>query len=678
MESPAERSAERTALISDVATILPGEFHLLDYLGEGGHGIVFKAIFKPLQSQVALKLIKQDDPERMERELERMQNEARILAKLQHPNIVRVFQMAKCTDGTPFLVCEYVQGQTLGAFLENNGPMDLQEIRTVFSQILDALQVSHDHGLIHRDIKPNNIILSREKPNAPISVKVLDFGIARDLSEANTSEKTSGNTTMSLGLTRTIQVTGSAPYMSPEQCRGVGIDPRTDLYSVACVLYECLSGRPPFIGETPIHTRYMHIHETPKQPSENTDEQIREKGSLYKLVLKALSKDPSGRPQTAEQFKKELLDACAISKFDRSARKRKSLESAPRSPYVDRRFLLLGAILISTIIFGCYLIFSIKNNQKSSDISSLTLHKSTSKIPHGAALTDPHNLLASARKDLEKAFNQGKPDFESRKLCVEGFEKVEKAIKKIDKKDNTLQFLAWSLRGSLASALDLTEEKKSSYEKALQYCKLDGRQTLEATQCYQELAAILIHKDDPRSLDQAEPLVKKVIEIRLKNESEEIPSLPVPTDLETRDKITELIIPYEQLGDIARRRGHLDEAIKYGSAALDERVKIEGLSGTGSGALELATRKKDRSPEEAKQFIRKYLGDLLNAAPDLHFIMYESVLAWTDSNLDKSFAQECRTRVMEGLRKAGYRPAEQEKNAYEANWQVYKKSLKSK
>lgn len=667
---PTEKSAEKTALISDVATILPGEFHLLDYLGEGGHGIVFKAIFKPLQTQVALKLIKQDDPERMERELERMQNEARILAKLQHPNIIKVFQMAKCTDGTPFLVCEYVKGDTLSTFLQNHGPLSLHDIKTVFSQILDALQVSHEHGLIHRDIKPNNIILSREKPNTPITVKVLDFGIARDLAEGAT-----GSSSTSLGLTRTIQVTGSAPYMSPEQCKGAPIDPRTDLYSVACVLYECLAGRPPFIGETPIHTRYMHIHEQAKQPSESTDEHIREKSSIYRLVLKTLAKDPKDRPQSALEFKQELLQACASSKFDKASTRRRPEASRQSKLTISRNALALGigATLLSITTAAGISIYQLSKEQKGKD--SILSSTSSNGIPthiRKASLVDPLYQLASANQDIETITSSPQETFESRRLQVQAWEKVDKALSKIEPNNGPLLFVAWIMRGKLANYMGLRSEVATSYQKALSYCQINGRPTLEASQCYFELASEIMRKDHPTAadLDEAELLVEKALSLREQNEEKELPVLQLPGNVDIRDKITELIDPLVLLGSVSSRKGDNASSLKYFRRAFELQAQIYGLAGTAHHARLIA---EQLSPAEAQQFIGKYLEDLIKSDTGANFAAYASILDWANSRNDTPLFEHCTKRIVETLIKNNYMPPQRESHIYKTYLEYYKR-----
>lgn len=670
MESPAERSTERTALIADVANILPGEFHLLDYLGEGGHGIVFKAIFKPLQSQVALKLIKQDDPERMVRELERMQNEARTLAKLQHPNIIKVYQLAKCDDGTPFLVCEYIQGKTLSSFIEDYGPLNINEIRSVFCQILDALRVSHEHGLIHRDIKPNNIMLSREKPNAAISVKVLDFGIARDLSEATA---TSGATTTSLGLTRTIQVTGSAPYMSPEQCKGAKIDPRTDLYSVACVLYECLAGRPPFIGETPIHTRYMHIHEQAKQPSDNTDEHLREKGSLYKLVLKALSKSPNDRPQSAEEFKNELMNACEASKFNTPDRKRPSPRRSSPLTQIDFKTIAFGSLLISMIIGSTYSFVLLGSKQHPEIDRPMQIRKENRA--HKADLLDPLYQLGSARIDIDKTFkNEGEETFETRKLSVEAWEKIERAIPKIDKKDKGLLFAAWAMRGGLADPLDLPKEKVHSFEQALSYCVSDGKPTLEASQCYQQLASCMLVRED---LAKAESYAKSALSLRQQNEKEELPLLQIPQIVDVRDKTTELTGPLLLLAEVYDKKGDLPNAIKYYKSAFDSQVKNYGPASAANIARANADILTKVSNAKAEQFMREYLQELC-AAPDTNINQFGLVIDWCKKHGNQAFFEECADKFMETSLKNNLVPKALESEVYKIYLSGYRKRMKNK
>lgn len=146
------------AVLQEIASQIPSDYSVMEFLGEGAHGIVLKARQKTLQQLVALKVIKTDGSTDMQKQIVRMQNEAKVLARLNHQNIVKVYQMGACSDGTPFLVCEYIEGITLAQMLASEEILSPRKILEIFSQILDALECAHSNGLLHRDLKPGNVI----------------------------------------------------------------------------------------------------------------------------------------------------------------------------------------------------------------------------------------------------------------------------------------------------------------------------------------------------------------------------------------------------------------------------------------------------------------------------------------------------------------------------------------
>ena len=221
-------------------------------IGRGGMAEVFQATDSRLNRRVAIKVLRGElarDPIF----IERFRREAQAAAGLNHPNIVAVYDTGEDLVGDvhiPFIVMEFVDGMTLRHML-NSGPRILPERGLeVIAGVLAALDYAHRHGIIHRDIKPANIMI-----NSHGDAKVMDFGIARAVSDTQTA------------FTATSAVMGTAQYLSPEQARGEVVDARSDIYSAGCVLYELLTGRPPFNGETPVSIAYQHVNEPPKVPS---------------------------------------------------------------------------------------------------------------------------------------------------------------------------------------------------------------------------------------------------------------------------------------------------------------------------------------------------------------------------------------------------------------------------
>ncbi|ODR09827.1 serine/threonine protein kinase [Mycolicibacillus koreensis] len=267
---------------------LSDRYELGDILGFGGMSEVHLARDQRLHRDVAIKVLRADlarDPSFYLR----FRREAQNAAALNHPAIVAVYDTGEAETESgplPYIVMEYVDGVTLRDMVHNDGPLAEQRAIEIIADACQALNFSHQHGIIHRDVKPANIMIS--KTNA---VKVMDFGIARALAD-------SGN------MTQTAAVIGTAQYLSPEQARGEPVDARSDVYSLGCVLYEILTGEPPFVGDSPVAVAYQHVREDPVPPSQ------RKPGlspGLDAVVLKALAKNPDNRYQTAAEMHADLI-----------------------------------------------------------------------------------------------------------------------------------------------------------------------------------------------------------------------------------------------------------------------------------------------------------------------------------------------------------------------------------
>ncbi|AFM14848.1 serine/threonine protein kinase [Mycolicibacterium chubuense NBB4] len=268
---------------------LSDRYEVGEILGFGGMSEVHLARDMRLHRDVAIKVLRADlarDPSFYLR----FRREAQNAAALNHPAIVAVYDTGEAETPTgplPYIVMEYVDGVTLRDIVHSEGPMPAQRAIEIIADACQALNFSHQHGIIHRDVKPANIMISKTG-----AVKVMDFGIARALADA-------GNP-----VTQTAAVIGTAQYLSPEQARGVKVDARSDVYSLGCVLYEMLTGEPPFVGDTPVAVAYQHVREDPVPPS------ARHAGispDLDAVVLKALAKNPDNRYQTAAEMRSDLV-----------------------------------------------------------------------------------------------------------------------------------------------------------------------------------------------------------------------------------------------------------------------------------------------------------------------------------------------------------------------------------
>ena len=268
---------------------LSDRYELGEILGFGGMSEVHLARDLRLHRDVAVKVLRADlarDPSFYLR----FRREAQNAAALNHPAIVAVYDTGEAATSSgplPYIVMEYVDGVTLRDIVHNDGPMPPRRALEVISDACQALNFSHQHGIVHRDVKPANIMISKSG-----AVKVMDFGIARALAD-------SGNS-----VTRTAAVIGTAQYLFPEQARGESVDPRSDVYSLGCVLYEMITGVPPFVGDSPVAVAYQHVREDPVPPSQ------RHAGispGLDAVVLKALAKNPDNRYQTAAEMRADLV-----------------------------------------------------------------------------------------------------------------------------------------------------------------------------------------------------------------------------------------------------------------------------------------------------------------------------------------------------------------------------------
>src|SRR5215218_1510480 len=264
-----------------IDTLFDGRYRIVRKLGAGGMATVYLAEDQDLGRGVAIKILNERHAND-EQFVERFRREAKNAAGLSHPNIVSVFDRGEA-EGTYYIAMEHLKGRNLKELLAARGPAPVHISVDIARQVLHALGHAHENGIVHRDIKPHNVMIDDDR-----RVKVTDFGIAR----AGTSQ-----------MTEAGSIVGTAQYLSPEQARGAQVDQRSDLYSVGVVLYELLTGKVPFTGESPVEIAMKHLSATPppltaKRPDIPS--------SLESIVLRALAKDPAARYQTAEEMDAEL------------------------------------------------------------------------------------------------------------------------------------------------------------------------------------------------------------------------------------------------------------------------------------------------------------------------------------------------------------------------------------
>jgi len=272
-----------------------GKYAIRGVLGKGAMGVVYKGFDPHIERDVAIKTIRKDlvEPELAAQYMARFRNEAKAAGRLHHPNIVGVYEYGE-DDAVTFIAMEYVEGTGLREYLNRRTSFDFAQLTLLMSQLLDALEFAHDRGVVHRDIKPSNLIVTNEGV-----LKVADFGVAR----VDASSLTIAGT-----------VIGTPSYMSPEQCRGLETDSRSDLFSTGVVFYELLTGEKPFRGNVE-SVAYKICHEEPAPPSKLST--LKLPAAVDRLVATALAKAPDNRFPSARAFRDALRDVAQMSvEFD--------------------------------------------------------------------------------------------------------------------------------------------------------------------------------------------------------------------------------------------------------------------------------------------------------------------------------------------------------------------------
>jgi beta-lactam-binding protein with PASTA domain/predicted Ser/Thr protein kinase len=275
-----------------INTLFDGRYRIVRKLGSGGMANVYLAEDQELGRRVAIKILN-DRHAHDDQFVERFRREAKNAAGLSHPNIVSIYDRGEA-EGTYYIAMEYLDGRSLKELIVARGPAPINIAIEYTRQILDALRFAHRNGIVHRDIKPHNVIVDAEG-----RVKVTDFGIAR----AGTTQ-----------MTEVGSIIGTAQYLSPEQARGAPVDQTSDLYSVGIVLYELLTGTVPFSGDSPVEIAMKHISAAPRPPSAHRADIPAE---LDKIVLRALAKSPEQRFKSAEEMERDLARVAAGAKVSR-------------------------------------------------------------------------------------------------------------------------------------------------------------------------------------------------------------------------------------------------------------------------------------------------------------------------------------------------------------------------
>ncbi|MFT6395794.1 MAG: serine/threonine-protein kinase [Bradymonadia bacterium] len=272
-----------------------GDYVISKKLGEGGMGSVYLAENKNIEQAIAIKVL-HGEAARSPELVQRFNREAKVICKLTHPNIIRVFIFGRTPDDTIFLAMEYVEGRTLRDVIEADGHIDSLRAISLIRQCLHALTEAHELGIVHRDLKPDNIMLTSFR-DVDEFVKILDFGIAKIKDQPGS---------MNQKLTQVGVVYGTPEYLSPEQAQAKELDGRSDVYSMGIILYEMVTGVVPFHSSTAVAILAAHVYDAPQPPTSVAAHSLHPK--LDDIIAKALNKDPNGRYQTAMEFLADLED----------------------------------------------------------------------------------------------------------------------------------------------------------------------------------------------------------------------------------------------------------------------------------------------------------------------------------------------------------------------------------
>ena len=307
-----------------IGQIIKERYEIVEILGEGGMAFVYKARDKQLQRDVAIKTLKPNYVNQ-EKFVDRFRREAQTAANLNHPNIVQIFDWG--IEDEPYFVMEYIEGNTLTSIISGNRTVGLNDILYIGSQVANGLKEAHKRGLVHRDIKPGNIMITPDG-----KVKVTDFGIVSLQNEES-------------DITKTGAVLGTASYISPEQAQGKPVSFESDLYSLGTVLYELIAGKPPFTGDSPIATATKHLTDKPEKLSNYRKDLPK---ALENAILKLLEKSPSDRFKSAEDLRALLLQQRKQIQINQTQENLVDLTN----PKIKFRFTLPALIISVALVFG--------------------------------------------------------------------------------------------------------------------------------------------------------------------------------------------------------------------------------------------------------------------------------------------------------------------------------------
>jgi len=345
------KQPSRPLTAEDMAAIrFSAQYDMLEMIGYGGMGSVYKVRDRQRGGLFALKIL-HSELAKQPGAVKRFEQEATSASQLTHPNLVAVYQHGLLKEGQPYLLMDYVEGESLAHLLSKEKYLDTHQVTDIFLQVAEAVKHAHDKGVIHRDLKPSNILLTKAE-NGSYLVKLVDFGIAKVLTP---TDKEMSN------LTQSGEIFGSPQYMSPEQCLGDQLDCRADLYSLGCVMYESLTGKPPFTANNPIKLVFKHINDAP--PALLRPLQGHEiSPGLKTIVMRCLEKDPADRYQSASELVRDLTLVQDGKPIEQPKKKKKTTKKGDSRPIVASAAAAVVLLFaVAALMQGPLLTFFIKD-----------------------------------------------------------------------------------------------------------------------------------------------------------------------------------------------------------------------------------------------------------------------------------------------------------------------------
>ena len=367
-----------------IGQLVSNHFEILELLGSGGMGSVYKAKHVIIGKIVAIKILSKNGNDKANM---RFQQEAKAASSLNHPNIVSVLDFGFLTNDQPFIVMDLAVGSSLADVLKDHGTLSNSDAISIFAQICSALAHAHKRGIVHRDLKPGNIVLCPDDAGK-LQAKLVDFGIAKI--QALDPERIQS-------LTETGEIFGSPLYMSPEQCSGSALDARSDLYSLGCVMYECLTGKPPFTGQNVMQTIFMHVND---QAVKITDLNPRVPEALEQIVSRCLEKKAADRYSSAADVETDLL---AVKENPQTKIRTKTKTAKPHEWIV--RALLVAALGVVAGVVVVWLSYrstpSVISPVTASPAPASTSLLTAAKLAEARALDTQGKKLFDAKQVLE-------------------------------------------------------------------------------------------------------------------------------------------------------------------------------------------------------------------------------------------------------------------------------------